>query len=222
MELNEALYTTRAMRRVKPDPIPEDAVTAMLDAAIRAPSGGNSQNWRFVTVTDPGLKASLGELYRDGWQTLQETVYKKAFERAREQGNKPALAIQSSSAWLAENFEQVPLWVFVFSRNDPSGASVYPGVWNMMLAARGLGIGTCLTTIAGWFKSEEVFEVLGVPIGRGWTNSAAVSAGYPLGRWGTAKRRPAEQVVFSERWGNQPEWTIEEPLWLEPENYGKD
>ena len=221
MELNEALYTTRAMRRVKPDPIPEDAVKVMLDAAIRAPSGGNSQNWRFVTVTDPGLKASLGELYRDGWQTLQETVYKKAFERAEAQGNKQALAIQNSSGWLAENFEQVPLWVFVFSRNDPSGASVYPGVWNMMLAARGLGIGTCLTTIAGWFKSEEVFEVLGVPTGRGWTNSAAVSAGYPLGRWGTAKRRPAEQVVFSERWGNPPEWTIDEPLWLEPEGYGK-
>ncbi len=222
MDLNEALYTTRAMRRVKPDPIPEEAVKAMLDAAIRAPSGGNSQNWRFVTVTDPGLKASLGELYREGWKTLQETVYKKAFERAEAQGNKQALAIQSSSAWLAENFEQVPLWVFVFSRNDPSGASVYPGVWNMMLAARGLGIGTCLTTIAGWYKSEEVFEVLGVPTGKGWTNSAAVSAGYPLGRWGTAKRRPAEQVVFSERWGNPPEWTIDEPLWLEPEGYGKD
>ena len=222
MDLNEALYTTRAMRRVKPDPIAEEAVKAMLDAAIRAPSGGNSQNWRFITVTDPDRKTQLGDLYREGWQTLQDTVYKKAFERAKKLDNKPALAIQSSSAWLAENFEQVPLWVFVFSRNDPSGASVYPGVWNMMLAARGLGIGTCLTTIAGWYKSDEVFEVLGVPPDRGWTNSAAVSAGYPLGRWGTAKRRPANQVVFSEQWGNQPDWTIEEPLWLEPENYGRD
>ena len=222
MDLNEALYTTRAMRRVKPDPIPEDAVKAMLDAAIRAPSGGNSQNWRFVTVTEASVKAALGDLYRDAWKTLQETVYKKAFELAEKQGNKQALAIQSSSGWLAENFDRVPLWVFVFSRNDPTGASVYPGVWNMMLAARGLGIGTCLTTIAGWFKSDEVFDVLGVPADRGWTNNAAVSAGYPLGKWGTAQRRPANQVVFSEQWGNRPDWTIEQPLWMEPEGYGRD
>jgi nitroreductase len=210
------------MRRVRPDPIPDDAVLAMLDAAIRAPSGGNSQNWRFVTVTDPNRKAALGDLYRQGWEILQETVYKKAFERARAQDNKDALAIQSSSAWLAENFETVPLWVFVFSRNDPTGASVYPGVWNMMLAARGLGIGTCLTTIAGAFRGEQVFEILGVPLDRGWTNSAAVSAGYPVGRWGTAKRRPAHQVVFSEQWGSKPSWSVDEPLWLEPENYGRE
>jgi nitroreductase len=222
MDLTEALYTTRAMRRVKPDPIPEDVVKTMLDAAIRAPSGGNSQNWRFITVTEPATKAALGGLYREGWDVLQETVYKKAFERARAQNNQDALAIQSSSAWLAENFEKVPLWIFVFSRNDPSGASVYPGIWNMMLAARGLGIGTCLTTIAGWYRSDQVFEVLGVPADRGWVNNAAVSAGYPLGRWGAAKRRPVHQVVFSEQWGTKPVWTVEEPLWLEPENYGRE
>ena len=221
MELDEALYTTRAMRRVKPDPIPEEAVKAMLDAAIRAPSGGNNQNWRFVTVTDPALKAPLGDLYRDAWGILQQTVYKKAFDRAEAVGDTQTLAIQSSSGWLAENFEQVPLWVFFFNRNDPTGASIYPGVWNMMLAARGLGIGTCLTTIAGVFKRDEVFEVLGVPTDKGWVNSAAVSAGYPLGRWGTAKRRPANEVVFSERWGTRPGWTIDEPLWVEPDNYGK-
>ena len=154
MDLIEALYTTRAMRRVKPDPIPADAVKAMLDAAIRAPSGGNNQNWRFVTVTDPARKAPLGDLYRDAWRILQETDYKKAFERAEALGDTQTMRIRSSSAWLAENFEQVPLWVFVFSRSDPSGASVYPGVWNMMLAARCLGIGTCLTTIAVHYKSD--------------------------------------------------------------------
>ncbi len=222
MDLNEALYTTRAMRRVRPDPIPEVAVKAMLDAAIRAPSGGNSQNWRFVTVTDPALKAPLGDLYRDAWRILQETVYKRAYERAEALGDAQTMRIRDSGEWLAENFEQVPLWVFAFSRNDRSGASIYPGVWNMMLAARGLGIGTCLTTIAGLYKQEAVFEVLGVPADKGWANSAAVSAGYPLGRWGTARRRPAHHVVFSERWGDRPAWNINEPLWLEPENYGRD
>lgn len=222
MELNEALYTTRAMRRVKPDPVPEDAVKAMLDAAIRAPSGSNSQNWRFVTVTDSTLKAQLGDVYRAAWKILQETVYQGAAARAEAAGDTQAMRIRSSSAWLAENFEQVPLWVFAFGRNDPTGASIYPGVWNMMLAARGLGIGTCLTTIAGIFKSDEVFEILGVPTDRGWVNHAAVSAGYPLGRWGTAKRRPVNDVVFSERWGAGPNWTVAEPLWIEPDNYGKN
>jgi nitroreductase len=222
MDLTEALYTTRAMRRVKPDPIPEKAVQAMIDAAIRAPSGGNSQNWRFIIVTDPDTKAALGNLYREGWEILQETVYKRAFERARALNNNDALAIQSSSAWLAENFEAVPLWVFVFSRNDETGASVYPGVWNMMLAARGLGIGTCLTTIAGYYRGDQVFEILGVPSGRGWVNNAAVSAGYPAGRWGTATRRPAHTVAFAEKWGTRPSWSVDEPLWLEPENYGRE
>ena len=61
-----------------------------------------------------------------------------------------------------------------------------------------------------------------MPTDKGWTNSAAVSAGYPLGRWGTARRRPANEVVFSERWGNRPDWMIDESLWLEPEHYGKN
>ncbi|MEY2628085.1 MAG: hypothetical protein RJB08_1844, partial [Actinomycetota bacterium] len=66
MDLYRALYTTRAMRRVKPDPIPEDAVKRMLDAAIRAPSGGNQQKWRFLLLTDPTKKAKLQKLYREG------------------------------------------------------------------------------------------------------------------------------------------------------------
>lgn len=219
MDLFEALYTTRAMRRVKPDPLPEEAIRAMLDAATRAPSGGNNQNWRFVTVTDRALKEPLGELYREAWHLLQETVYKDSFERAEAAGDRQTLRIRSSSAWLAENFAEVPLWVFVFSRNDPTGASIFPGVWNLMLAARALGIGTCLTTIIGIFRQREVFDLLGVPSDKGWANNAAVSAGWPLGRWGTAARRPAHEVVFAERWGEKPPWTIDQPYWLEPEGY---
>jgi nitroreductase len=73
MELHEALYTTRAMRRVRPDPIPIDAQARILDAAIRAPSGGNSQPWRFVLVDSPALKAELGPLYRESMAALWAT-----------------------------------------------------------------------------------------------------------------------------------------------------
>ncbi len=213
MDLYEALYTTRAMRRVKPDPVPEAVVRSMLDAAIRAPSGGNTQSWRFLTVTDPAIKAPLGQLYREAFEILQSTVYKGMWERAEQRGDEQSLRVMRSSRWLADNFEQVPLWIFAFSRNDPSGASIYPGVWNLMLAARGHGIGTCLTTILGAFKSDEVFRLLEVPTGRGWVLGAAVSAGYPRGRWGVAARRPVTEVVYQERWGRPAGWKAEGPLW---------
>ena len=213
MELSEALYTTRAMRRVSPDPVPDDIVAAMMDAAVRAPSGGNSQNWRWMIVTDPETKAALGPLYREAWEELQQTVYAGRKEAAEARGDESALRVMRSSQWLADNFEQVPLWVLAFHRNDPSGASIYPAVWNLMLAARGHGIGTCLTTILGFFRGPQAFEVLGVPHDKGWSMAAAVSAGYPLGRWGVAQRPPAQHVAYAERWGEPVSWSVDAPLW---------
>lgn len=220
MDLSEALYTTRAMRRVKPDPVPEAVVRQMLDAAIRAPSGGNSQTWRFITITEPGVKSRLGDLYRQAFATLQGTVYKEANERARAAGDEQAARILRSSRWLADHFEEVPLWFFVYTRNDPDGANIFPAVWNLMLAGRGCGIGTCLTTILGHFKPAEVAAVLEVPSERGWELKAAVSAGYPTGRWGTAKRNPVHPIVYAESWGTPVPWTVDEPMWIEPEGYG--
>ncbi|MGD2100891.1 MAG: nitroreductase family protein [Acidimicrobiia bacterium] len=213
MDLTEALYTTRAMRRVKNDPIPDHVTAGILDAAIRAPSGGNSQNWRMVVVDDPDVRASLGPMYREAWEQLQQTVYKGRREAAEQRGDETALRIMRSSAWLAENFEQVPLWLLFFSRNDPSGASIYPAVWNAMLAARGEGVGTCLTTILGIFKGSDVFDLLGVPNDKGWQLNAAVSCGYPLGRWGLAERAPAEKVSYQNRWGETLSFDVEGPLW---------
>lgn len=213
MDLFEALYTTRAMRRVSPDPVPDDVAAAMLDAAVRAPSGGNSQNWRFVVVTDPDLRAKLAPLYQRAWQQLQVTVYRGRWEKARESGDEAALRVMRSSQWLADNCAVVPMWLFVFSRNDPSGASIYPAVWSAMLAARAHGVGTCLTTILGTFEQEAVFDLLEVPDEKGWQLSAAVSCGYPLGRWDVAKRAPVERVSFSNRWGSPLQFEVNGPRW---------
>lgn len=219
MDLHEALYTTRAMRRVSPDPIPPGEIAQLIDAAVRAPSGGNNQNWRFLTVTDPDVRAKLGPLYRDAFTTLQDTVYKEAWGSAAASQDSDTKKIMSSSEWLAQNFETVPLWVMAFHRNDPSGASIYPAVWSLMLAARSLGIGTCLTTILGMFKSDETFEILGVPQGKGWTMAAAVSCGYPTGRWGLAQRGPIERVTYEDKWGEPVSWSLPEPVWTEPDSY---
>lgn len=213
MDLAQALYTTRAMRRVEPDPVPEDVLARILDAAIRAPSGGNTQNWRMIVVDDEEVRARLGPLYREAYAELQEKLYAGRRAAAEEAGNESVLRMMRSSDWLAENFEQVPVWIFFLSRNDPSGASIYPAVWSAMLAGRGEGVGTCLTTILGVFRSGAVFELLGIPEDKGWQLSAAVSCGYPLGRWDVAKREPAESVSFQNRWGAPLEFDIDGPLW---------
>lgn len=213
MDINEALYTTRAMRRVSSDPVPDDIVKAMMDAAIRSPSGGNSQNWRWVTVADRNTIVTIGDLYSDAWAQLNETFYKGKAEQARSSGDKATVRVMNSAQWLADNFAQVPLVVFPYHRNDPSGASIYPAVWSLMLSARSQGIGTCLTTVLGTFKHQEVADLLGVPVEKGWINAAAVTCGYPLGKWGLAKRAPAHLVTYAESWGAPPTWTANEPLW---------
>ncbi|MEZ5175226.1 MAG: nitroreductase family protein [Acidimicrobiia bacterium] len=217
MDLTEALYTTRAMRRVSSDPVPDEVVRSMLDAAIRSPSGGNAQNWRWLTVTDRATMRELGVLYAAAWAQLTETLYAGKAEQAAASGDKTTTRVLKSAQWLADNFDTVPLVVLPYHRNDPTGASIYPAVWSLMLAARGHGIGTCLTTVLGLFKHAEVADLLGVPTEKGWVNAAAVACGYPLGRWGVAKRPPAHRVTYAESWGNPPAWTVDEPLW-NPDN----
>ncbi len=213
MDLTQALYTTRAMRRVLPDPIPSEVVQAMLDAAIRSPSGGNAQSWRFIAVTDPEARAEVGALYQEAFAVLLDEVYGKMLDRAREAGDEPTLRVFRSAQWLADNAPEVPLWLFFFARGDDSGASIYPAVWSAMLAARGQGVGTCLTTILGSFKAAEIDKLLGVPAGKGWKQAAAVSCGYPTGRWGLAKRRPVHEVAYADRWDNPVPWRLDEALW---------
>jgi nitroreductase len=213
MDTFEALYTTRAMRRVKPDPIPEDIVKQMLDAAVRAPSPGNAQQWRFVAVTDRTVMGELAALYQQSWDRLQNTLYAGKRRQAETSGDITTQRVLSSGDWLAANFADVPLVVLVYVRNDPDGSGIYPAVWNLMLAARAQGVGTTLTTVLHHFARAEVDALIGVPTDKGWRNAAAVTCGYPLGKWGVAPRPPVETVVYADRWGETPGWTVPEPLW---------
>jgi nitroreductase len=217
MDLHEALYTTRAMRRVRPDPIPAEVQARILDAAVRAPSGGNTQGWRFLLVDDPGVKGRLGPLYRAGTERLWSEVYRDRIAAAEADPDAPdnatTLRMVRSAQHLADHFEDVPLYLFAFTRNDPTGGSIYPSVWSAMLAARGEGVGSALTTILGFFAPKETLEVLGVPDGKGWLLTATVSFGYPTGRWGVAARRPVHEVSYRNRWGEPVGFEVPEPLW---------
>ncbi len=217
VDILEALYTTRAMRRVKPDPIPGDAQARILDAAIRAPSGGNTQGWRFLLVDDPEVKAGLGPLYRESLAQLWATAYQARLEAAQASPDSPnsveTVRMVRSAQHLADHFEDVPLFLFAFTRNDRSGGSIFPAVWSAMLAARGLGIGSALTSVLGALRGPETMAVLGVPADMGWVNACCVSFGYPTGRWGTAARRPVHEVTFRNRWGTPFGQEVPAPLW---------
>ncbi len=216
MDVREALYTTRAMRRVRPDPIPLDVQARILDAAIRAPTGGNTQAWRFLLVDDPDVKARLGPLYRECIAQLWATVYADRIAAIEADPDDPDnvqnAKVVRSAQHLADNFEEVPLFLFAFVRNDPSGGSIFPAVWNAMLAARADGVGTSLTSVL-IFRLQETLDILGVPRDRGWIMSCCVSFGYPTGRWAVAPRRPAHEVAYRNSWGTPLDIEIPEPLW---------
>ena len=163
MDAYEVLYTTRAMRRLKPDPIPMDAQARILDAAIRSPSGGNAQNWRFLLVDDPEIKRTLGPIYRERVDWLMSGPYAKRLEASRESPDDPeaaaTLRMFRAVRYQGDHWEDTPLFLFAYAQGDGSGSSIYPAVWSAMLAARAEGIGSTLTTVLG--SKPEVDRLLG-------------------------------------------------------------
>ena len=216
MDIYEALYTTRAMRRCKPDPIPLDAQQRILDAAVRAPSGGNTQNWRFMLVDDADVKAQLGPIYRECMTLLWATIYKERLEIANadptDPDNDQMLRIQRSAQHLADHFEEYPLLLFTFVQFDPTGGSIFPATWSAMLAARAEGIGSSLTSVF-MFQVDKVLDILGVPRADGWLFSSCVTFGYPTGKWDVAPRRPVHEVSFRNHWDGDLGFEIPAPLW---------
>ncbi len=216
MNIYEALYTTRAMRRLRPDPIPYDVQARILDAAIRAPSPGNSQNWRFLLVDDPAIKARLATLYR---QSQQAGFMHHYSAKAAEEGITAEEALRAdepklrSARHLAEHWAEVPLFLFGFVRDDPTGSTIVPALWSAMLAARAEGIGSTYTTLLTGFRHDETLELLGVPKEEGWTMTACVPFGYPTGRWGVAARRPVDEVAARNAWDGPLGFSVPEPLW---------
>jgi len=216
VDVFEALYTTRAMRRVRPDPVPSDVQASILDAAIRAPTGGNAQNWRFLLVDDAEVIARLAPLYKAGIDSLWVTLYADRVAWAAEDPDDPErqafLRVQRSAQWAADNFTAYPLLLFGFAQHDPTGGSIYPALWSAQLAARAHGVGSTLTAVL-LFADGEVKEILGVPADEGWNQAGCVLMGYPTGRWGVAERQPVQQVSYRNRWGEPLGFEVTDPLW---------
>jgi nitroreductase len=216
MDVFEALYTTRAMRRVRPDPIPEGVQQQILDAAVRAPSGGNAQNWRFLFVDDPDVRQRIAPIYKDCIDKLWVTIYAERVAAAKADPDDPEskqfFRVQASAQHLADNFAAVPLLMFGFALHDTSGGSIFPAIWNAMLAARAHDVGSSLTSVL-FMREQDVLDILEVPVDEGWKMACCVTFGYPTGRWGVAERVPAHEVSFRNRWGAPVGFEIPEPLW---------
>lgn len=203
------------MRRVKPDPVPLDVQARILDAAIRAPSGGNAQGWRFLLVDDKEQIAKIAALYSECIDMLWATVYKDQAAHANSSDDAVARQfrkIMDSVTWAQDHFDTYPLLLFAFDQFDTTGGSIFPAVWNAMLQARADGVGSSLTSVL-LFKNDETLAVLDVPKEEGWRMSCCVPFGYPTGKWGVAARRPAHEVSYRNTWGTPVGFEIDEPLW---------
>ena len=203
MNFFDVVTTQRAMRRLKPDPIPEPVLRQIMDAAICAPSGGNRQGWRFIVVRDSAKRARLGELYREGWGELVKVPFYAG--AAKEPAGSPTRRMVESAAHLAEHMGEAPVIIVACIALDAgvkasviTGASIYPAVQNIMLAARALGIGSCLTTLH-WYREAQVKQLLGIP--PDVETVALIPLGYPLGKFGRPPRRPLAEVAFADAWG---------------------
>jgi len=203
-DLYEAIYTTRAMRRLRPDPVPPELIVKVIEAATMGPSGGNRQPWKFIVVRDPAIKAFVAERYKKAWDMYFTPKAQAIVE------NEPQSAqgrILRSARYLAEHIAEVPVMIFccVKRYTDPGRAgqpmvnAIYPAIQNLCLAARGYGLGTSITGLHTRF-GKEIDSLLGVP--PEYADVALIPLGYPKGRWDRPARKPALEVTFWERWGS--------------------
>jgi nitroreductase len=198
----EIMTTTRSMRRLKPDPVPDELIKKILLAGAGAANGGNTQKWRFLVIKDPAIKKAV------------QVWYKKAFDEVvgpRYATSAPPPGVtadrykrqHSAVEYLTEHYHEAPVWIVACLEDGPSpgrsaGASIYPAVQNMLLAIRALGLGSTLTTRHLQFE-KETEAALGLP--PGVHSYAILPVGYPMGRFGPVGRGKLSEIVYQDKWG---------------------
>jgi nitroreductase len=200
MDFFEVARTQRAMRRLHPDALPDEDLWTILETAIMAPSGGNRQPWNFLVVRDREKKRKIGAWYLEAW----ERAYGPARDAMR--ANPSQARTYSSADHLARHLAECPVLIIatvrkeMFAIGPTLGASIYPAVQNLMLAARALGLGTTLTTLHKMHE-DDVKKLLGIP--EDVETMALIPVGRPKGTFGTPERLPVEKVVYWDSWGEQ-------------------
>ena len=196
--LFEAMYTQRAIRYLKSDPVSDDIIEKLIEAASKAPSGGNRQPWRFIVIRDADVKQKLGEYYYQAWLA--------AYGPSENPTGGLQRHVRDSATYLAENMKDVPVLIMACVEHDGSpgtmgrGSSIYPAIQNLLLAARGLGLGSVITSLHKRYESE-VKELLGIP--DNVETAALLPIGYPQDgvEYGPTRRQPVKEITYWERWG---------------------
>lgn len=197
LPLLEGLRTTRAIRRLKPDPVPAALVRKVCEAGTFAPSGGNRQPWKFVAVADPERRLWVAERY---YPAFMEYIAPAVEAAKRPDFPEWKRRMQRSAIHLAETLHEVPVHLFVAGwerRGAPQLQALMPCVQNVLLACRAVGLGASLTTVHRSF-GEECDRFLGLP--EGCPTVALLPIGWPKGRYGRPPRRPVDECLHWERY----------------------
>lgn len=211
------MYSARALRRFKSDPVPDAIISRILDAAIRAPSAGNNQDWLFIVITDAAQRQKVADVYRRAsmWvrqvyennppaaganKSQHERMLKSGYYLHEHMADAPVLIVPSLRLRHPELPTSLPEEAHrTIARQFPwrAGASIYPAVQNIILACRALGLGTVLTT-NHMLLEDEMKQVLGLP--PDVMTFGLLPIGYPVGRFGPVVRKPISEVAFRDRY----------------------
>ena len=204
MPIGEVMFSQRSIRRLRPDPIPTEDIRTIIEAASKAPSGGNRQPARYLVLTDPDLIRRFGALYHEAW-------WAKRRDEGQPWTTRDAIPaedrVHRGAAKLADEIADAPCIVLAMSTGKGQASSVLPSVQNLMLAARALGIGSVPTTLHPQVM-ERVFDLLGIPETAEF--HLCIPLGYPRGNFGPTTRLPTAETTFFNRWDAPVPWA-EEP-----------
>jgi nitroreductase len=206
-DIFDIIYSTRAMRRLKPDPVPDELIRKILEAGIRAPNGGNAQRWGFLVVKDPAVKAQIQPYYRRAFDEIRAPAHAASSTPPGMTGGAHQRQ-HSAVEYLTDHFHEAPVWIIPCTQDSKvappraQGASIYPAVQNMLLAARALGLGATLTT-RHMFYAKEVEAILGLP--EDVHSYAILPVGWPMGKFGPVSRGDVAEFVHLDWWGQSYE-----------------
>jgi nitroreductase len=202
MPVGEAMFSQRSIRRFRSDPIASADLQLILEAAVKAPSGGNRQPARFLVLTDPDIIREFGALYREAWWAKRRDEKRPWTSREQIPSEDKG---STAAARLADEIKDAPCIVLALTTAKNGASSVIPSVQNLMLAARALGIGSVPTTLHAQVL-ERVYALLGIPAELEF--HLCIPLGYPRGSFGPTQRKPAAEVTYLNHWGTPVEsWT---------------
>jgi nitroreductase len=207
MGIFDVIYNCRAMRRIKPDPVPEELLLKLIDAANQAPSGSNAQNGRWIVVRDRAQKEKLGELNMKVFQAYTAPTGGRPLVLPHQSAAARARMVEAVR-WQAEHFAEIPAHIIAclemgaapregFAAGAGAGGSVWPGVQNLLLAARALGLAATPTTFAVADRNAAR-AVLNLP--ETIHPFSLIPVGYPLGKFGPVTRKPVAEIMRWDRW----------------------